>query len=148
MIYLDLTGKRVSRDHAMIGSRLRDNFNAILEDGEAASFAITLRDSASSADAISLTDAERGELNCFIALERSKHDMAQAHRGADARPWTDAMTLTAEQRFMDKRSRGIDIVGDRSAFDVSDAQAAPRRSLADRAYVKSVAYLNGWRKGA
>jgi len=94
-----------------------------------------------------LSDADQPALQAHIAYERNRHDMGQAYRGANAAPWTDAMTQAATQRFIASRSSGIGLA-DRSAY-VSDAdRMAVDKAMANRAYAKSVQYLNDWRKGA
>lgn len=93
-----------------------------------------------------ITDADRPALQAHIAFERNKHDLGQAHRGAAALPWTDAMTQAATQRFLDKKGTPIGLA-DRSAYTTDADRLAVDKAAADRAYAKSTEYLNDWRKG-
>jgi hypothetical protein len=90
MFYTDPTGKRVSRDQAMIGDRLRAGFNAVFEDGERArmrpgdylGFDISMVDSAPARSSVFLTDSKRtGEQGVEAARRRWMADKSTAYRG-------------------------------------------------------------------
>jgi hypothetical protein len=120
--------------------KLRGNHIALVPAGRAGS-QCRIGDSALNI----ITDAEHPALQAHIAFERNKHDLAERHRGADAAPWTDAMTAAATQRFADKRGTPVG-VADRSAYVTDAARMAVDKAASDRAYAKSTQY-NDWRKG-
>jgi hypothetical protein len=99
--------------------------------------------------AVSLSDAERTfadsvEGRAAIAYERYKHRLSDAHRGANARPWNDAMQAEAVRKLTAQQ------VSDRTqaAATLADFQrrAPAEQAASDTAYNQMVDRLhNGWR---
>lgn len=90
MFYTDPTGKRVSRDQAMIGGHRRAGFNAIYEDSERArmrpgdylGFDISMVDSAPARSPVFLTDSKpSGEQGVEAARRQWMADKSSAYRG-------------------------------------------------------------------
>lgn len=117
--------------------RIRGNHIALVPKGRAGS-------SCRIGDSVMLSDADQAELQAHIAFERNKYNLSQAYRGADAIPWTDAMTQTVSQRFVERKVDAASFATTDNAA-LHDAQMARDKALADRAYQKSVQYLNASR---
>lgn len=98
---------------------------------------------------VQLTDAEQrfadsAEGKSAIALERYKFELGQAHKGADAMPWTDAMEA--------KVARDLSVQHARSAVQgaafIADAerQLPELRAKAETARQQMIADLNSHRR--
>lgn len=98
---------------------------------------------------ISLTDAEQafassGAGRVEIARARMKYEMGQAHRGAGACPWTDAMELAAVRQLTvrDARNRvsGAAMIAD------AERQVPALEAAAAAARQKMITNMNSWRE--
>lgn len=131
------------------------NGRPVLRDGQSMRFSMAFMDSAARPDSgghrVFLTDdrtrttfsdterrfADSAEGQAAIAYERNKHALSEAHKGADARPWTDAMEADAIRHLTAQQGQTTTF-----AIDLGDAA-----TLADAAWTKANDDLNAWRNG-
>jgi hypothetical protein len=97
------------------------------------------------------TDAEQRfadspEGGAALAYARMKHDMEQAHRGAGAQPWTDAMEAQAVRHLTMQHARGS---VERAAFLAdSERQLPALRAAAETARQQMIERTsNAWKGG-
>jgi len=91
MIYTDPTGKRVSRDQAMIGNVMRAGYRGIVEDGERVGmqpgehlgFSVDMVDWARAGRpaAVYMTDAAKPPVSLDAARKQWAYDKANSYRG-------------------------------------------------------------------